>query len=401
VLESTPSAERRIARMWYFVSPKIVFGEGALNALSELEGRRALIVTDQNMVRFGIVERVQAHLKRAGLASTVFDSVEPDPDVDAVRQGALRAAEFEPDWIIGLGGGSSIDAAKAVWILYERPDLEPAAINPFVTLGLRRKARMVAIPTTSGTGSEATWATVLTDPREGRKMAVGTRECLPDIAIVDPALAAGMPPQLTADSGLDALTHAVEGYTCTWHTDITDGLCVHAARLIIEYLPRAYRDGADEEARERLHNAATCAGLGFGNAMAAIAHAMGHATGAVFHVPHGRAVSVFLPYTIEFAARELPERYAEMARLVGCSDETGLAGALSLARRIRELCRAIDSPHSLSDAGIDRTEFGGNLDKLVDDAANDTSIVAAPRVPTYDELERLFLYAYEGRSVDF
>jgi len=387
--------------MWYFVSPQIVFGEGALCALDELEGRRALIVTDRNLVELGLVERVRAHLDRAGLESMIFDGVQPDPDLETVRRGARVATDFGPDWIVGLGGGSSIDAAKAIWILYERPDIDPAAINPFVTLGLRQKARLIAIPTTSGTGSEVTWATVLTDPDEQRKLAVGTKECLADMAIVDPALAAAMPPVLTADTGLDALTHAIEAYACTWHTDITDGLCIHAVRLVLEFLPRAVRDGSDADARERLHNAATCAGLGFGNTMAGIAHSMGHAIGAVFHVAHGRAVGVCLPYTIEFAARERPERYAELARYVGCSDEAGPAGARSLVQRVRDLCRTIGAPLSLAEAGIQRSAFEAKLEKLVDDAANDTSIVAAPRVPSYDELEQLLRCAYEGRSVEF
>lgn len=387
--------------MWYFVSPQIVFGEGALGALDELDGQRALIVTDKNLVAMGLADQVRGHLDRAGLESAVFDGVEPDPDIDTVRRGARLAADFGPDWIVGLGGGSSIDAAKAIWILYERPDMEPAAVNPFVTLNLRQKARLIAIPTTSGTGSEVTWATVLTDRDEQRKMAVGTRECLADMAIVDPALAAGMPPVLTADTGLDALTHAIEAFACTWHTDITDGLCVHAARLIFQFLPRAVRDGADAEARERLHNAATCAGLGFGNTMAGIAHSMGHATGAVFHMSHGRAVGIYLPYTIDFAARARPERYAELARFIECANWSEHTGARSLVRRVRELCRTIVAPLSLSEAGIARSDFEAKLDKLVDDAANDTSIVAAPRVPSYDELERLFRCAYEGQAVDF
>jgi alcohol dehydrogenase class IV len=387
--------------MWYFVSPRIVFGEGALSALDELDGQRALVVTDTNLVEIGLVDRVSAHLVRAGLEYRVFDEVVPDPDTALVRRGAELAADYCPDWVVGLGGGSSIDAAKAVWILYERPDIEPAAINPFVTLGLREKARFIAIPTTSGTGSEVTWATVITDRDEQRKLAVGTRECLPDIAIVDPSLAAGMPPSLTADTGLDALTHAVEAYACTWHTDITDGLCVHAVRLILKYLPRAVADGSDAEARERLHNAATCAGLGFGNTMAGIAHSMGHTLGALFHLPHGRAVGICLPYTIEFAALSAPDRYARLASMLGCPAASSLDGARTLAQQIRDLCRTVAVPTSLSEAGIDRKGFEARLDKLVDDAANDTSIVAAPRVPSYEELERLFRYAYAGQRVDF
>jgi alcohol dehydrogenase class IV len=387
--------------MWNFVSPRVVFGEGALDVLQELEGRRALVVTDKVMVQLGLVDKVKAHLDSAGIEVHIFAEVEPDPSVEMVQRGAQVALEVEPDWIVGLGGGSSIDAAKATWVLYERPDIEPAAISPIMDLGLRQKARLITIPTTSGTGAEVTWAIVLTDTVEQRKMALGHRENLANIAIVDPQMAAAMPPRLTADTGLDALTHAVEGYTCTWHTDLTDGLCLNASRLTFQYLPRAVADGSDMEARERMHNAATCAGLGFGNAMASMAHAMGHTLGAVFHVPHGRAVIIFLPYTIEFAARETPERFAELAAFLGCSKEGGEKAARALAGRIRDLCRQVGNPIKVAETGIERQAYEARLDKLVDDAFNDTQIITAARSPSYEELRRLFLYAYDGRSVDF
>ncbi len=387
--------------MWYFVSPQIVFGEGALEALGELEGRRALIVTDATLVRLGVAERVRKLLERAGLEVQLFDQVEPDPSLQTVRRGAQVAQEYGPDWIVGLGGGSALDAAKAIWILYERPDLEPAAINPFIRLGLRQKARLATIPTTSGTGAEVTWAIVLTDADEQRKLGLGNRENVPDLAIVDPSLTLGMPPALTADTGMDALTHAIEGYTCAWHTDLTDGLCLNALRLIFTYLPRAVSDGADLEAREHMHNAATCAGLGFGNAMASLAHAMGHALGALFHVPHGRAVGIFLPYTIEFAAREAPDRFAELAAFLGCSPAGGEKGARALAEAVRDLGRRIAFPLSLAEAGLERAPYEAALERLVENAFNDTQIVTAVRSPSYEELREVFLYAYQGRPVDF
>ncbi len=387
--------------MWYFVSPQIVFGEGALEVLEELEGRRALVITDPTLVRLGLVERVRKHLERAGLEVSTFDQVEPDPGLQTIRRGTRVAQEYGPDWIVGLGGGSALDAAKAIWILYERPDLEPAEINPFIRLGLRRKARLVTIPTTSGTGSEVTWAIVLTDLEEQRKLGLGNRENVADLAIVDPSLALGMPPDLTADTGMDALTHAVEGYTCAWHTDLSDGLCLNALRLIFAYLPRAVADGSDLEARERMHNAATCAGLGFGNAMASLAHAMGHALGALFHLPHGRAVGIVLPYTIEFAAPKAPERFAELAAFLDISHAGGEEGARALAGAIRDLCRRIAFPLSLAEAGLERPAYEDALEKLVENAFNDTQIVTAVRSPSDKELRRLFLYAYEGRPADF
>jgi len=389
--------------VWNFVSPRIVFGEGALDALDELQGRRALVVTDVTMVGLGLLDKVRVHLEKAGIEVHVFDKVEPDPSVETARLGAQMAMEVGPDWIVGLGGGSPspIDAAKAVWVLYERPDIEPAAIAPVGELGLGKKARLITIPTTSGTGAEATWGIVLTDTVEQRKMGLGHPENLAEMAILDPEMAAGMPPQLTADTGLDALVHAVEGYTCTWHTDFTDGLCLHAARLIFKYLPRAVSDGQDMEARERMHNAAACAGLGFGNAMASMAHAMGHALGGALHVPHGRAVALFLPYTIEFFAPEAPDRFAELAHLTGFPNAGGERGARELAQQFRNLCRQVGNPTSVSEIGTTHEAYQEQLDKLVDDALNDTQMVTAVRTPSSEELRRLFLYAYDGRRVDF
>jgi alcohol dehydrogenase class IV len=387
--------------MWTFVSPRIVFGEGALDVIDELKGQRALVVTDGPLVELGLVGRVKAHLDKAGIEMHVFDGVEPDPSVQTVRQGAEVALDVEPDWIIGLGGGSPMDAAKAIWVLYERPDIDPAAINPFDDLGLRQKARLITIPTTSGTGAEVTWAIVLTDTEEQRKMGLGNRENAADIAIVDPVMAAGMPPQLTADTGLDALTHAVEGYTCSWHTDLSDGLCVEAARLVFENLPLAVANGSDMAARERMHNAATCAGLGFGNAMAAIAHSMGHVLGSVFHLPHGRAVGLCLSYTIEFAARTAPERFAQMAAVLGLSQAEGEEGARVLARHVRDLSRGVGNPTCISEMDITREAYEAQLEKLVDDAFNDTQVVAAARMPSFEEMERLFVCAYDGDPVEF
>ena len=387
--------------MWNFVSPRVVFGEGALDVLDELQGQRALIVTDKTMLQIGLVDKVKGHFRKAGIEVHVFDGVEPDPSVQTAQRGAQVAQDVKPDWIVGLGGGSPMDAAKAVWVLYERPDIEPAAIAPVGELGLRKKARLITIPTTSGTGAEVTWAIVLTDTEEKRKMGLGHPENIADIAIVDPEMALSMPPRLTADTGLDALVHAVEGYTCSWHTDLTDGLCLQAARLVFKYLLRAVSDGQDVEARERMHNAATCAGLGFGNAMASMAHAMGHSLGGAFHAPHGRAVVLFLPYTIEFFAPQAPERFAELAAFVGPPNAGDEKAARTFAHQIRDLCRKVGNPTSVAEAGIKREAYESQLDKLADDALNDTQMVTSVRTPSFEEMRQLFLYAYDGRSVDF
>jgi alcohol dehydrogenase class IV len=310
-------------------------------------------------------------------------------------------AEFEPDWVVGLGGGSSIDAAKAAWLMYERPDVDPAAINPFEHFGLRAKARLIAIPTTSGTGAEATMGAVLTDTEEQCKLGMGSYELIPDIAIVDPIFVMGLPPQITADTGLDALTHAIEGYSSAYHNDFSDGLCLKAAQLIFTYLPRAYLDASDLEAREHMHNAATIAGLGFGNSMAALAHAMGHAIGAIFHTPHGRAVGVCLPYTMQFTANTGDSRYADIARFLGLPAQNEREGAANLVAAIIELAQRVDEPVSMRELGITAEAFEAAIPSLVANGERDTQLVTSTRIPDSKELEQLFRCVYTGRPVDF
>jgi len=390
--------------MWFFNSPEVVFGPGALDYLEQLQGHRALIITDHTMIRLGFVKQVQERLEKAGIDCAVWEEVEPDPSLETVTAGAQIALEFGPDWIVGLGGGSCMDAAKAIWVLYERPDLTPDGINPIEPLGLRNKARMVAIPTTSGTGSEATWGIVLTDHKEQRKLGVGSRENLPDMAIVDPALTAELPPRLTADTGMDALVHAIEGYSNSWANDFCDGPCLKAAALVFKYLPRAYADGSDMEAREKMHNAATHAGKGFGNSMVALAHSLGHSLGGVFHTPHGRAVGLLLPYTIEFVSRGptfLPTRYAEIARhlCLPCGSEAESAG--SLVDAVRQLLRQLDQPITLQELSIERDQFDQALETLATNAELDVYTVTSLRVPSHEELARLFRCAWDGRSIDF
>jgi alcohol dehydrogenase class IV len=389
--------------MWFFRSPEIVFGEDALEYLAGIQGHKALIVTDQNMVALGFVDKVKSYLSEAGIEAAVFADVEPNPSLLTVTQGGEAAEAYGPDWIIGLGGGSAIDAAKAIFVLYERPGHGPDDVAPTGRLGLRQKAHLIAIPTTSGTGAETTWPYVLTDTLEQRKLSVGHPENVPDIAIVDPVLVNHLPPQITADTGMDALTHAVEGYTSHWRNDFADGLCLKALQLIFDYLPRAWQHGVDdEEAREKMHNAATIAGLGFGNSMAAMAHGMGHSLGAVLPLPHGRAVGLLLPYTIEFTVRgDLPTRYAELARSLGLTAPDESEGAASLAAAIRDLAHRIEQPISLKEAGISEADFESCLPKLVENALNDSAMIVGLRYPEEEEIDKVFRCAFEGTPVDF
>jgi alcohol dehydrogenase class IV len=387
--------------MWYFDCPHVVFGEEALSHLTQLTGRLAVIVADQNMVRLGLTRLVTEQLDTAGIAHVIFDETEPEPSLQLVQRCAAVLEQHQPDWIIALGGGSCIDAAKAAWLLYENPGVDLAGVNPFDQYVMREKAHLIAIPTTSGTGSEATWYAVLTDTAEQRKVGVGSRQMLPDLIILDPELIVSLPPSITADTGLDALTQAIESHSSTWHNDFSDALCVHAVKLICEYLPRAYADGSDREAREHMHNAATIAGVGFGNSQATLAHAMGHALGALFHVPHGRSVALFLPYTMEFAANAGTDRYVEIAQALGLPAREGREGAVNLITTIRELEAKLHQPQSISELGITAEAYANALPELIAKAEMDTQIVTSPRIPDTDELRRLFEHAYEGTSIDF
>jgi len=388
--------------MWFFSSPHIIFGEDALDHLDELPGQRAFVVTDPVLDRLGFTERIGRHLAAAGMDVQVFAQVEPDPSIQTVRRGVEEMAAYQPDWIVGLGGGSSMDAAKGMWALYERPDLEPEEISPVFDLNIC-KSRMVAIPTTSGTGSEATMYVVLSDPKQKCKISVGNRELIPTLALVDPSLSSQLPPRITADTGLDALTHAIEAYAANFHNDYSDALALKASQLVFDYLPRAYEQGAaDREAREKMANAATLGGLAFGNSFVGMAHALGHSFGSYFHIPHGRAVALFLPYVIKYTVNGGVHRYGPLARslrLTDSQDET--TGACLLIDALRNLERRLGQPTAIADMDISAVEFEESLEILCAHALADSSILAAPRMPAGDELARLFLYAFEGKEIDF
>jgi len=388
--------------MWYFVVPEVVFGQDALSHLAELKGKSAFIVTDKNIVSLGLVDKVKEQLSQAGIQATVFDEVEPDPSLQTVQKGVALMKPYEPDLVVAVGGGSVMDAAKAMRVQYERPDIKPEEINPFISdLGLGAKCKLVCIATTSGTGAEATFAVVLTDVDDQRKLSLINREIVPDIAIVDPELARAMPPQITADTGMDALTHAVEGFTCTWKNDFTDGLCIKAIQLVFQYLRRAVKDGNDMEAREKMHNAGCIAGIGFINALSSMAHAAGHSLGALFHIPHGRAVGLFLPYTIEFIGEAREELWTEIACAIKLEVPEGKRAATILAQAIRGLAREINQPLSIKETGISLDSFNKAMVKLIDNVMADGSLIVSARIPDVAETERFFYYTYEGKSIDF
>jgi len=379
----------------------IVFGDDALEYLCQIQGKRALIITDRNIVKLGLVERVGNELVKPGLKYHVFDEVEPDPSRQTIKCGAQVALDYQPDWLIAVGGGSVIDAAKGIWVLYARPDLEPDAINPSEALNLHQKAHLIAIPTTSGTGAEATWMIVVTDVEGQRKIGVGSREIMPDIAILDTSLVSGLPPQITGDTGMDALTHAIEGYTSNWRSDFTDASALIAIKLIFEYLPRAYKKGSDSKARMHMMHAATLASLSFGNAMAGLAHSMGHALGGLFHTPHGRAVGLFLPYTMEYLAEAAVNLYADIAHFIGIGDSSDMEATRVLIARVRSLAKTVGQPLTVREVGIGGKTYEQALPALVERGENEATTITVARIPDSIDLERMFRYAYEGKTVDF
>ena len=388
--------------MWYFVVPEIVFGQDALSHLAELKAKSAFIVSDKNVVGLGLVDKVKAQLSQAGIQAAVFDEIEPDPSLQTVQKGVAVMNQYAPDLVVAVGGGSVMDAAKAMRVQYERPDIKPEEINPFISdLGMGAKCKLVCITTTSGTGAEATFAIVLTDTADQRKLSLINREVGADIAIVDPELARVMPPQITADSGMDALTHAVEGYTCAWKNDFSDGLCIKAIQIVFQYLSRAVKDGNDMEARERMHNAGCIAGIGFINALSSMAHAAGHSLGALFHVPHGRAVGLFLPYTIEFIGEAREELWAEIAYAIRLQVPEGKRAATVLAEAIRGLAGEVNQPLSIKETGISLDSFNKAMEKLIDNVMADGSLIVSARIPSVAETEKFFGYVYEGKSIDF
>jgi alcohol dehydrogenase class IV len=390
--------------MWNFACPLIVYGDNALEYLAQVKGKKAFIVTDKNIVKLGLVKLVTDQLDAVNIHWEIFDAIEPEPSLNTINKGKIAVGKYQPDWVIGIGGGSCLDAAKAIICLLARPDLEPDAVSVIETFNFREKARLMAIPTTSGTGSEATWAVVLTDTKDNRKLGLGTTEDMPDVAILDPVMVMGMPPQITGDTGMDVLTHAIEGYVSTWGTSMTAGPGLIAARQAFTYLPKAYKDGNDLEARKEMMYAATLAGMSFGNSMAGLAHSTGHALGAILHTPHGRAVGLFLPYTMEYlinGSEETTAKYAEIARFCGIATGPDRECAQALVTKIRALAKEIGQPYSVKECGIAKVRYDESIPGLIERALNEVMTITVTRVPGEEDLGKIFRNAYEGKSIDF
>lgn len=415
-------ANRKNNMQWFKLPPKVFFEKHATQYLAKMPNiSRAFIVTDPGMVELGYVDTVthylQQHLNDVKVG--VFSEVEPDPSDETVFKGAEMMRSFKPDVIIALGGGSAMDAAKGMWLFYEYPETKFFGIKQkfldirkrtckFPTLG--QKAQFVAIPTTSGTGSEVTPFAVITDKKNNIKYPLADYELTPDVAIIDPQFVMTVPPHVTADTGMDVLTHAIEAYVSIMANDYTDGLALKAIDLVFKYLPRAYKNGNDEEAREKMHNASAIAGMAFANAFLGINHSLAHKLGPEFHIPHGRANAILMPHVIRYNAIKprkhalfpkyehfvADERYAYIARTLGLPAITVEEGVESLVQAIISLGKELNINMSIAGQGVKQEAFENVVDVLSERAFEDQCTPANPKLPLISELKEVYKQAYKG-----
>jgi len=373
------------------IPESISFGKDALQSLSSLQGKRAMIVTGgSSMKRFGFIEQSQALLRQANIESIIFDGVEPNPSINTVMEGAEAMSAFEPDWIIAIGGGSALDAAKIMWCFYEHPELTLADITPVGAMpALRNKAKFIAIPSTSGTASEITAFSVITDPENHIKYPIVSAHIVPDIAIIDPALPAKMPPFVTANTGMDVMAHALEAFASIAANDYSDALALRAIKMVLENISTAYQQGDDMAAREKMHNASTMAGMAFSNVSLGLVHSLAHKIGGEFGVTHGLANAILLPYIIQYN-KQFTDKYAEVERYLGID---------SIEEQIRQLNLQLAIPltfQEVTEVSITEGEFLDVLDRMSLNALNDPCTLTNPGKPTVADVKALYQQAFFG-----
>lgn len=415
-------AKRQVNMQWFKIPPKIYFEAGSIQYLAKMQGlTKAFIVTDPSMVEFGYVDKVIYQLEKRDnhVHFEIFSEVEPDPSFDTIDRGVQAMGQFEPDVIIALGGGSAIDAAKGMWLFYEHPDVDREGLKlkfldirkrtyKYPKLGL--KAKFVAIPTTSGTGSEVTSFAVITDKNKNIKYPFADYELTPDVAIIDPNFVMTLPKVLTADTGMDVLTHAIEAYVSNMASDFTDGLAEKAGELIKDYLIRAYEHGDDKVAREKVHNASCIAGMAFTNAFLGINHSLAHKLGGEFHISHGRCNAILLPYVIRYNATAptkfvsfpkyehfiADQKYANFAKKIGLEVNGVEDGVDALINLVNDLLEKLSIPKSFKDYGIDEEIYMSKVEELANKAFEDQCTTANPRLPLINELKKILIDAYYG-----
>ncbi len=417
-------AKRRVNMQWFKIPPKIYFEYDSIQYLESMEGiSKAFIVSDPMMVKLGYVDKILYYLRKRQETChfQIFSDVEPDPDVETIMRGVSEMKQFQPDVIIALGGGSAMDAAKGMWLFYEHPETTFDGIKQkfmdirkrvvkFPQLGT--KAKMVAIPTTSGTGSEVTSFTVITDRRNGNiKYPLADYSLTPNVAIIDPQFVLSLPKAPTADTGMDVLTHALEAYISIMANDYTDGLALQSIDLVFSYLKRAYENGAaDLKAREKMHNASCIAGMAFTNAFLGLNHSMAHKLGGEFHIPHGRANAILLPYVMKYNSLKpnkfsifpkydhfvADEKLAKVARVLGIGGKTIDESVDNLVKAIRQLMKDMNMPTSIKEAGVDEATFMASLRTLAENAHDDQCTGANPKYPLIEEIMEIYKQAYYG-----
>ena len=407
--------------MTRFTLPRDIYhGKGALEALKTFKGTRAMIcVGGGSMKKFGFLDKAEAYLKEAGMEVEIFEGIEPDPSVDTVMRGAEAMLKFQPDWIVAIGGGSPIDAAKAMWIKYEYPEITfEEMCKVFGIPSLRKKAHFCAVSSTSGTATEVTAFSIITDYKKGIKYPIADFEITPDVAIVDPELAEKMPQKLVAHTGMDAMTHAVEAYVSTANTDYTDPLAIHAIEMIQKDLVDSYN--GDMDARDRMHNAQCLAGMSFSNALLGIVHSMAHKTGAAFekygaHIIHGAANAMYLPKVIAFNAKDetAKKRYGVIVDYMGiadknASDDEKVAALIAFLRKMND---DLNIPHCIKNYGADsypcengfvpEDVFLEKVEEIAVNALGDACTGSNPRQPSVEEMVKLLKCCYYDTEVDF
>lgn len=387
-----------------FTLPRdIYYGKDSLEVLKTIKGKKAiLVIGGGSMKRAGFVDKIIGYLKEAGIETKLFEGVEPDPSVETVMKGAVAMREFGPDLIVALGGGSPIDAAKAMWVFYEYPDTTfEEIIQPFSFPELRKKAKFIAISSTSGTATEVTAFSVITDYAKGIKYPLADFNITPDIAIVDPALVATLPPHLVAHTGMDALTHAIEAYVSTLNSPFTDPLAIKAIQMVNEHLIKSF--SGDMSSREEMHYAQCLAGEAFSNALLGIVHSLAHKTGAAFstgHIPHGEANAIYLPYVIKYNAKNAEARYADIARSIGI-DGTDAECVTKLCDKIDAMNAELNIPKTLKEFGIKEDEFKEKVNKIAELAVGDACTGSNPRPVDTESMAKILDAIYYGKEIDF
>ncbi|MFX1418551.1 MAG: iron-containing alcohol dehydrogenase [Promethearchaeota archaeon] len=399
--------------MWFFYSPNIIFGEDALNFLEDISGNKCFIITDKGIEDAGLLRILTEKLDKYQKTYTIFKEVVPDPHEEDVMKGKEECIKYAPDLIIALGGGSVIDTAKVIWCLYEFPEynIDNIQVNSTEIYEIGKKAKYIAITTNSGTGAETTNVGVISryENNVWRKVFCMNKGLVPTYAIVDPIFTENMPPKLTVSSAFDALAHSVECLVSVWGNEFSNALALKAIELIFKYLPIVCKDGRNKEARDLMHQAASISGLAFGNAQVMLAHTLGHTFGSLFHVPHGEACGISLPYAVQYVLNEPGETsesikiYSKLAKQLGWANwaEDDKNAAYKVVDKIKELQKKVNFPSSLKETGVSKKDFEENFKTLISLCFQEATSVLVPRIPNKAEFEKLFIYAYEGKDIDF